>query len=102
MIDEVCQRMGSSMSTDALEMLAVEIAAARHLPVMLDRKPSQRDVVHAQGHRNQRCVINGSADRQGSRKGDCDAPMLRSSLPTGAKGRPANAGHQPVANIRRV
>jgi hypothetical protein len=39
LIDEVRQRMVSSMSTDALEMLAVEMAAARHLPVMLDRKP---------------------------------------------------------------
>jgi hypothetical protein len=101
-IDEVRQRMGSSMSTDALEMLAVEIAAARHLPVMLDRKPSQRDVVHAQGHRNQRRVINGSADRQGSRKGDAMHRCTGLHCRPARSGRPANAGHQPVANIRTV
>jgi hypothetical protein len=39
LIDEVRQRMGSPMSTDAMEMLAVEMAAARSLPIMLDRKP---------------------------------------------------------------
>jgi hypothetical protein len=37
LIDEVRQSMESAMSTDALEMLAVKMATARHLPVMLDR-----------------------------------------------------------------
>jgi len=44
LIDEVRQSMESPMSTDALEMLAVEMATARHLPVMLDRTLSRRDV----------------------------------------------------------
>jgi hypothetical protein len=50
LIDEVRQRMGSPMSTDALEILAVEMATARHLPIMLDRKPkSARRRAHPRG-----------------------------------------------------
>jgi hypothetical protein len=37
LIDEVRQNFGSPMSTDALELLAVEMANARNLPIMLDR-----------------------------------------------------------------
>jgi hypothetical protein len=41
-IDEVRQNLGSLMSTDALEMLAVEMATAQHLSTVLNRKPKSR------------------------------------------------------------
>jgi hypothetical protein len=42
LIDEMRRNFGATGPTDALERLAVEMAAARHLPIMLDRPTKQQ------------------------------------------------------------
>ena len=42
LIDEIRQNVETTLSEDALELLAVEMVSTRHLPMKLDRPPKKR------------------------------------------------------------
>jgi hypothetical protein len=42
LIDEIRQNVETTLSEDALELLAVEMVSTRHLPIKLDRPPNKR------------------------------------------------------------
>jgi hypothetical protein len=42
LVDEIRQNVETTLSDDALELLAVEMVSTRHLPMKLDRPPKER------------------------------------------------------------